>query len=232
MTKVLGFAKRALYKLIIGPLLYSKKDGYNAEKYWQDRFTKYGNSIKGPGNEALSESENFEMYEGAKSVFLNTCNKQQLDFARSKVCEIGLGTGFYTQILSEQNVTQYKGFDIADVLITRLSAQYPSFKFQQKDVSSEAIEDIFDIVIIIDVVQHIVNPEKFSFAIENMASSLNPGGTLIIGPLEQKTSKKLFYVHSWTIEDVKKSIKDNNISISEPISFRNGLLYVLKKNIS
>lgn len=230
MTNIFDFAKRVVYKLMIGPILYGKKGGYNAHQYWQDRFTRYGESIKGPGNEALTERENNQMYETAEKVFLETCRNEQINFPGSKVCEIGLGTGFYTRILSEQNVTQYKGFDIADVLISRLSAKYPSFQFQQKDISSEPLGDTFDVVIIIDVVQHIVETEKFSFSISNMVDNLRPNGKLILGPLERRSEKKLFYVHSWTIDDVKKATSAASVTISEPVSFRGGLLYVLKKS--
>ena len=99
--------KKVFYKLLIDPLKYGKKNDYDATKYWHDRFSKYGDSIKGPGNESISEEENWKMYEDAKSVFLTTCQKENILFKSSSFCEIGLGIGFYTQILKDQKSTVY-----------------------------------------------------------------------------------------------------------------------------
>jgi 2-polyprenyl-3-methyl-5-hydroxy-6-metoxy-1,4-benzoquinol methylase len=184
--------KKAFYKLIIGPLKYGKKNDYNATKYWHDRYLKYGDSIKGPGNESLSESENWEMYEKAKSVFLETCHKVNVDFKKVKLCEIGLGIGFYTKILQENKVRNYKGFDISDVVIPRMKEKFPEYDFEQKDVSVDPLNDKYDVILLIDVIQHIVNEDKFKFTLNNIKSSLSDNAVFFMGPLEKKSSK--FYI--------------------------------------
>ena len=229
MKHLIDLTKRAFFKLITGPLKYGKKNDYNARQYWHDRFAKYGDSIKGPGNEALSEHQNIEMYTAAREIFLSVCKHENVNFQTAKVCEIGLGTGFYTQILFEQNVQNYRGFDIADNIIPRLTAKFPTFTFQQKDISSEPLGSSFDLIIIIDVVQHIVNRDKFMYAINNLVQNLSDTGTLLIGPLMKKTTKERFYVHSWTIADLKKAIHAADMRISDPVTFRNGHLYVIQK---
>jgi 2-polyprenyl-3-methyl-5-hydroxy-6-metoxy-1,4-benzoquinol methylase len=168
------------------------------------------------------------MYLEAKTTFIKACEKEGIDFTNSKICEIGLGTGFYTQILSDLNVKSYNGFDIADVLIPQLKNKFSSFNFEKKDISTHLLGSIFDVTIIIDVVQHIVNHDKFRFAIKNITEHLSPGGTLVIGPLGNKNFKKLFYVYSWTISDVKNII-GNGFKISEPVPFRNAHLFIIKK---
>ncbi len=220
---------RAIKKRIIYPFFYGKRNDYNAEKYWHDRFLKYGDSILGPGNDAMSESQNLEMYRKAKSVFLETCDKEKIDFQNSRICEIGLGTGFYTGILKEQSVKNYKGYDISDVVIPRMSKLFPDFSFSLKDISSEPLGDTFDVIFLIDVIQHIVNDEKCRFALENIRDSLSSGGIFLIGPLAPRNSKLLFYVRSWTIEDLKKVFTEDKFKISGPIDFRNGTLYSIRK---
>jgi 2-polyprenyl-3-methyl-5-hydroxy-6-metoxy-1,4-benzoquinol methylase len=221
--------KKAFYKLIIGPLKYGKKDDYNATKYWHDRYLKYGDSIKGPGNESLSESENWEMYEKAKSVFLETCRKENVDFENVKLCEIGLGIGFYTKILQENKVRNYKGFDISDVVIPRMKEKFPEYNFEQKDVSTDPLNDKYDIILLIDVIQHIVNEEKFKYTLKNIASHLNDGGLFIIGPLEKKGAKLLYYVRGWTIDNVKEIFSSDKYKLSEPILFRGSDLFTIRK---
>jgi hypothetical protein len=66
---------RAIKKLIFMPLKYKKGDDYNAEKYWQNRFEKYDNSLKGIGHEGLSHKKNKKMYKQAKNDFINLLNE-------------------------------------------------------------------------------------------------------------------------------------------------------------
>ncbi|HEX2956590.1 MAG TPA: class I SAM-dependent methyltransferase [Chitinispirillaceae bacterium] len=221
--------KKAFYKLIIGPLKYGKKDDYNATKYWHDRYLKYGDSIKGPGNESLTESENWEMYEKAKSIFIETCQKENIDFKKVKLCEIGLGIGFYTKILQANELNNYKGFDISDVVIPRMKEKFPDYDFEQKDVSTEPLKDKYDVILLIDVIQHIVNEEKFKYTLNNIASHLNDGGLFIIGPLEKKSAKLLYYVRGWTVDKVKEIFSSDMYIVSEPISFRGSDLFTIRK---
>lgn len=221
--------KKAFYKLLIGPLKYGKKDDYNATKYWHDRYLKYGDSIKGPGNESLSESENWEMYEKAKAVFLDTCRKENVDFKSVKLCEIGLGIGFYTKILQENLLKNYKGYDISDVVIPRMREKFPEYEFNQKDISTEPLDEKFDVILLIDVIQHIVNKEKFTYTLNNIASHLDEKGLFILGPLEKKSAKLLYYVRGWTIESVQEILPREKFLFSEPISFRGSDLYTIRK---
>ena len=226
---MINLLRRAIRKFVLYPFIYGKKDDYNAAQYWHDRFLKYGDSILGPGNDALSESKNLEMYNNARMVFLETCQREKIDFQKNRFCEIGLGTGFYTQILHEQNVKEYKGYDISDVVVPRMKTKYPEYSFYQKDISSEPLENTFDVILLIDVIQHIVNDQKCRFALENIKNRLSPGGIFLIGPLALENSKKLFYVRSWTIKDVKNIFSEDKFSISAPITFRNGLLHTVRK---
>jgi 2-polyprenyl-3-methyl-5-hydroxy-6-metoxy-1,4-benzoquinol methylase len=221
---------RIINKLLIGPLKYGKKNDYDANRYWHDRFEKYGDSIKGPGNESLSEEENWKMYEEAKRVFLKTCQDEAIQFSSSRICEIGLGVGFYTQILKDKGVKNYKGYDISDVLIPRMKKKFPEFHFEQKDISSELLKETYDVILLIDVIQHIVNDDKFEFTLKNIASSLSDKGIFIIGPLEKKNTKQLYYVRSWTIKDVGRFFSQELFSISASITFRGSDLYVIRKN--
>ncbi|MBN1602594.1 MAG: class I SAM-dependent methyltransferase [Chitinispirillaceae bacterium] len=220
---------RAFRKLIIEPLKYGKRNDYDAKKYWHDRFNKYGDAIQGPGNEALTEEENWKMYEEAKEVFINLCRKEQINFETSSFCEIGLGNGFYTKILKDLGVTKYKGFDISDVLIPRMRERFPGYSFEENDIGSEELTGHYDVITLIDVIQHIVNEDKCNFALSNIARHLNVGGTFFIGPLTETSKRPLFYLHGWTIEKIKTIFKDPYFSVSSPIEFRNGYLTTIKK---
>jgi 2-polyprenyl-3-methyl-5-hydroxy-6-metoxy-1,4-benzoquinol methylase len=229
MSKFVGTIKRAFLKTFYLPFIYGKNKDYDAKKYWHDRFVKYEDSIVGPGSEALSQEENNKMYEDARQVFLKVCDQQNIDFKKNKICEIGLGNGFYTEIFNSLGTKNYCGYDIADVLIPKLSNRFPHFNFKLKDISTEPLDENFDFITLIDVIQHIVNEDKFNFALKNIAQHLNFGGTFFIGPLTTYSKKVLFYAHGWSIEKVRTVFKEPEFSISEAIDFRNYFAHVIKK---
>jgi len=222
-----GFVKRALFKALIGPLKYGRNNDYDAGRYWHDRFSRYGLSIKGPGDESISEDENIRMYNEAGGVFLEMLKKEAVDLANAAVLEIGCGNGFYTQILHDAGVKNYVGLDITDVLFPSLAKRFPEFRFTKKDISSDKLNQTFDLIVMIDVVQHIVNEDKLIFCLNNISGSLLEGGVFIIAPLMKERKKELFYVHRWTYDDIR--IRFPRLNISGLIPFRGGSALVIRK---
>ncbi|MGH7951488.1 MAG: class I SAM-dependent methyltransferase [Limisphaerales bacterium] len=213
-------------KVFIAPLQYRSKSGYDASAYWKDRFHKYGTSIQGPGDEGLSEAENEKMYQEAADVFRSICQKERIDFCRAQVLEIGVGTGFYTQILREMGVASYSGIDITDVLFPQHKQDFPCYTFLQADITKEAICGSFSLIVMIDVIQHIVEKEKLAFAMENIKKALAPNGIFIVAPIMHATKKQLFYVHFWSEKLFEELFL--GFTISEPIPFRTGSIIVIK----
>ncbi|OKH40208.1 hypothetical protein NIES2119_04640 [[Phormidium ambiguum] IAM M-71] len=226
MKTLLQQFTRGLSKVIIGPIIYGRKDDYDAQKYWSDRFSKYGDSLKGPGHEGLSEQENEKAYQEAAQIFINTCLNSGIDLAKARILEIGCGTGFYTEILANLGVKNYVGVDITDVLFSKLKQKFPNFEFIQKDITTDAITGEFDLIVTIDVIEHIVTEDKFTSAMETIKSCLSSAGILLIAPLRKVQRRELFYLNFWSIEDLK--LRFNGWDFGELIPFRNGYLICLK----
>jgi len=224
----LGFMKNVIYKIFVIPFKYSKNKHFNASAYWQDRLSKYGFSLKGAGDEGLSEKDNKKMYEEASRTFMNFCRKEGIDFKNSNVLEIGVGSGFYTQLLSDSEVKSYVGIDITDVLFPNLKKRFPKFKFVKKDVTADKIDNKFDFIIMIDVIEHIVEEAKLSFAMENVKDSIEEKGIFIVSPIRKTRKKILFHDKSWDITKFKELF--SGYIFSELIPFRNDSIVVIKKS--
>jgi 2-polyprenyl-3-methyl-5-hydroxy-6-metoxy-1,4-benzoquinol methylase len=222
----LGLAKRVFYKLLLGPLKYGRKN-YKADQYWKDRFAKYGTSILGAGDEGLSESENQKMYAKAGQVFLELCASQNIDIKNCDALEIGCGTGFYTAILASEGVRSYRAADITDVLFAEHQNKFPDFVFDKIDVSAEELNGQYDLIIMIDVIQHITEPAKFRKAMDNVYRCLKPNGHFILTPIESETKKLFFYLACWTLEDILKSFP--HCQVSEPLAFRTSEIRAIHK---
>lgn len=219
---------RILYKVTIGPYKYSKEDGYDAENYWKDRFSKYGFSIKGVGHEGLSEEENVKKYYDIGKVFKTICYDERIDFQISKILEIGIGTGFYTNILHDLGAKNYTGIDITDVLFFENRKKFSQYEFIKKDITVDKIDDKFDLIVMIDVIEHIVEKSKFVFAMNNIKNALSSDGIFIIYPITDITKKHIFYVHSWSLKDMNDIFSGYNF---REVMVQNNKMLMIKNNI-
>lgn len=213
-----AFVMRGLYKITIGKAKYSRGQDYDASRYWHDRFSKYGFSLKSAGHEGLSEQENKKMYIEAARIFMSLCQEEEVNFKNVNILEIGVGTGFYTQLFYDGGAKEYTGIDITDVLFPALRRKFSNFNFIKKDVTTEKISGQFDVVVMIDVIEHIVDSAKFSYAMQNVKNCLSENGVFILAPIGKENKRFLFYERSWSLEDIKKEFP--NYVFGELIPFR------------
>lgn len=224
----IGLMRRGLYKTLIAPLRYRSRDGYDAARYWHDRFILHGAAMRAVGDEGLSEQENLRDYAQAGDDFINLCQRENIDLACSRVLEIGCGNGFYTKLLWQQGVRDYVGIDITDVLFTQLQPRFPGFRFLRQDVTSEKIIGKFDLVLMIDVIEHIVSEEKLSLALDNVQTCLAVNGLFLVSPVFEKRHRTLFYVWFWAEKDIRQRLTACASIKAEP--FRNSRMLIARKN--
>ena len=214
-----SFIKRVIYKTIIGPIKYRKKDDYDAERYWKDRFSKYGLSLKGSGNEGLSEKENKKRYLDLAEILTKIFTEESINFKSANILDIGCGTGFFTEMFYDLKAKKYIGIDITSVLFPRLREKYSEYVFLKMDITSDNIEGKYDLILMIDVIEHIVNESKLISAMENVKRSLSKEGVFIVAPLWKKNKKRFFYLKSWSSSDLKQLFSDyiikENIDLKE-----------------
>ncbi len=226
----LDLIRRALLKGVVGPIKYRSKRGYDARRYWSDRFRRYGvSSFRGAGHEGLSEEENRQEYERAGAVFTGLLRREVADPGSARYLEIGPGQGFYTQLAADVGVKTYTGVDITDVLFPELTRRFPDFQFARRDVTSDPIEGEYDVVAMIDVSQHIVTEEQLDEALKNVARVLAPGGLFLIGPLVEEGGRHMFHVRWWSVDEIRRQFEGFEGSTTP---FRDGHLLSLRRPIT
>ncbi|MEO0122699.1 MAG: class I SAM-dependent methyltransferase [candidate division WOR-3 bacterium] len=219
--------KGLIYTKIIGPLRYKAGDGYNAQKFWSERFKRYGVSLKAAGNVNLTEQENIEMYEKSVKTLLDLFKNHAIMLKDKRVLEIGCGTGYYTKLMSEMGVADYTGLDITDTLFSILKQKFPSYSFVCCDITKKGLDERFDIILMLNVIEHIVSEKKLKNTLMNVDNSLIKGGLFIVGALLGETKKHTFYVKYWTLNDVMSRLPRYEIVAKAP--FQNGEVVILKK---
>ncbi len=212
-------------KVTYYPFKYRQGNGYDAEAYWRDRFARHGMSFRGVGHEGTEEVRNRLEYERSPREFQDALHKSGIDFAGKRVLEIGVGNGYYLDFCFPGSA-YYCAVDITDLLFPELAKRYPEVHFVKADVCKLGLREKFDIILMIDVLEHIVTENDLRSALSNLKSCLADGGTIIIGPIHEKTKKHLFYVHFWSVDKVAAQFRGYAIEMYRP--FRKGTLIVVR----
>ena len=208
---------------------YARAAGYDAEQYWHDRLGRHGRSLRGPGREARSEAENIADYAAAADGFRECCREEGLDLRGAAVLDIGCANGFYAGLCRDAGVRSYSGVDITDVLFPDLAGQFRRFRFLKRDVTSDRLEGVFDVVLMIDVVEHIVTEQQLDVAMENVRRVLTSGGVFVLGmPSGKRWARWLFHVHCWREADITRRLPGFTAGGSRP--FRDGRIFAFRKH--
>jgi SAM-dependent methyltransferase len=209
---------------------YYDSEGYKEKKYWDERHEKFGFNIQGVGNKKLSQLENHHLYHQAGEIFLSLCKERNIKFSDLRVLDVGCGIGYYANLLKNNGVTRYLGVDISNVLFDGLKSRFPQYEFRQCDITNCDIIEKYDLIIMIDVTQHIVNASKFSMAMQNIKRCLSDNG--------------IFIVTSWLKNGVKNSVYELSRDIryyqrefsgwvfSDPKRFRDKYIFSVRRDTS
>ena len=215
---------RAFRKVVIDPFRYGFI-GYDAERYWHDRYEKYRFALCGSGNEALGEYENEAQYRKDTLRLGVLAGEAGVDWLTARVLDIGCGNGQYVKFCHQYGVKNYVGLDITDTLMPYLKRVYPDYAFVVGDCTGGDLAWSgfrADVVLMIDVIEHIVSRKKLTQAMDNARAALAPGGVFIVGPVLADSRKRLFYLHNWTAEDIMPGFEVKN-----RMPFKDGTLLAL-----
>jgi 2-polyprenyl-3-methyl-5-hydroxy-6-metoxy-1,4-benzoquinol methylase len=207
---------------------WSITDGFKMGKYWEDRLGNYKFDLRGVGNCNLSAKENKNSYEKAEETFLCLCNECFNDDLKAlNVLDIGCGSGFYTDFFKRHQVEKYMGVDVTDVLFKELREKHPSYIFKKLDVTKTEMDGHYDLIIMIDVTQHITTKKGFKYAMANIRKHLNDNGVFIVTSWLDKKARSRFYEVSRKLLDYRKEFE--NYIFSEPKIFRDKYIFSIKK---
>jgi len=198
----LGTAARAYYKILIAPRRYAVGDDYDAARYWEDRFRRKGPSLRSVGDEGMTEAEIRTAYASQAGEIFAMLERAGVVLSRARLLEIGCGNGYYADLMRGRGLTQYQGFDITDAFFPMLREKFPGFRYDRGDITADRIEGEFDVVLMVDVIEHIVTEDKFRSALANVGAMTARGGVLMLAPVAPRGRRSLFYVRFWSQDEV------------------------------
>lgn len=155
-------------------------DYYDASEFWQDTLgTRF--DLTGVGHGGYGPRYNAWLYRGKLRAFRRALEDAGLALTGKRVADIGCGVGVFATLAAQSGVASYTGFDITPVAIERLRETHAEFDFALLDIGEPlgAGAGTFDVVLAMDVLYHVVDPARFSQALENLWSLVAPGGHLL-----------------------------------------------------
>jgi 2-polyprenyl-3-methyl-5-hydroxy-6-metoxy-1,4-benzoquinol methylase len=222
----LGVIKRRVTR-IEEYLKYGSSSDYRARAYWGYRHGKYGFNLRGVGDESRSHVENDRLLREGTSVFVKVCQDAGVDFAAARTLDIGCGTGHFGEVLRGIGTNHYCGVDIVDTLFAGLRKRLPGFSFAKIDVSTEPLDGTYELIIAMDVLQHIISETKFVFALENIKSHLARQGTVIISTHLGPFRRESFYFVRRPLEVFQRHF--SGFDLSEPIRYADSFVFSLRR---
>ena len=110
-------------------------------------------------------------------LFKKLVNQNARKDGKTKLLEIGCGTGNFIEQMKDERSLEITGSEIYIKGLQYAKANLPEMDFVQFDVTHSSITEKFDMIVAFDVLEHI---EKDMIALNNINQMLLPDGKIII----------------------------------------------------
>jgi 2-polyprenyl-3-methyl-5-hydroxy-6-metoxy-1,4-benzoquinol methylase len=205
---------------------------YSPEEYWEDRL-KSGFNLSRTGHIAFGEYYNAFLYKAKLRALERALSDQQIDVRDRAICDIGCGTGFFTDFYARRGAKNIVGIDIADTSVEKLSSKYSMYRFIRADVSVAelvaTIGETFDIVNVFDILYHIKDDVAWAQAIKNMSDlAVDKGVILISDRFGHKDIDAAAHVKFRSKISYERTLAKNGVEIVATYP----MYYLLNRNIS
>jgi SAM-dependent methyltransferase len=152
---------------------------YDPNQYWAGRLGAFGFDLRGPGHGKLSAQENAELYRYGEHALEMLTRRLTINWS-GRFAEIGPGNGYWLNWLTQHGVADYTGFDITDVLFPQIREKWPQARLVRHEITREPLPDDFDVLLMIDVTQHITDERNFRRAMTHCRRAIKPGGHFLV----------------------------------------------------
>ena len=160
-------------------LRHSRIGSYDPKTYWENRHARYQDH-RAVANELEPGKQRYLIQ---RQQFLHLLDSLDVRLASRTCLEFGCGDGFWAETVLSRGAENYVGIDISRTAVERCRAKsLANTRFICQDISTTEFEsdEKFDIGFSIDVIQHIVDQRKLQCFLENLQSSVKPGGHVVL----------------------------------------------------
>ncbi len=154
-------------------------DSYTPKSFWNTRFRKFGHT-----GEVDSLLYAYDQPQRLHAINTALAQAKISINANTKVLDIGCGTGDVIELLAERGMAQVIGIDISSETIQYAQKRFAANKsvwFLNAAVPGLSFASTsFDLVLGINVLQHVINREAFIETIRNIMRVVKVGGYVLV----------------------------------------------------
>jgi predicted TPR repeat methyltransferase len=190
---------------------------FDPKKYWEDRLTQ-SYDLAGVGCLGFGVNYNKWLYRVRSYVFNRIIRNIPLNVPKSRILDIGSGTGFYLTEWIQLKPLYLAGSDIASTACENLKEKFKSVEIFQIDIGSNDFrnpkKEPFDIISAFDVLFHITDDDSYFRTFRNVSSMLSESGVFIFSDnLIHGNEIRLEHFVSRNLDTVTKALSDAGLEL-------------------
>ncbi len=193
---------------------------FNVNRYWDTRH-KTSTTLQSGGDKGLSEEENKAFYFIRIGRLLEIIRAIHGENHHLSILDAGCGKGLFTNALRQCGY-HVVGIDSSPTAIEYALEEFGG-EFLVEDLTSYRHYQLFDVVICIDVLFHLVDDEQWRHAFCNLASACKSSGSFIFtDSLEQERREQGDYIVHRSREDYEQLIAGNGLRLRDFSGYKFG----------
>jgi len=123
----------------------------------------------------------------------------------SRILDLGCGSGLISHEFRKEQI-YYKGIDFSEVAIKKAKEHFQNFDFEIVDLNEYKIEEAYNIILVLDILEHIDNPDRL------LKQAIRKGNIIIINSPFKDTVKAKMHIHEFDAEFFSKYLTEGLVS--------------------
>lgn len=158
----------------------SRQGTYEPQAYWDGRLAARWD-LTGVGHVGYSLRYNRWLYRAQGRVLARALRRAGAAPADRSVLDVGSGTGHWLDWYAKRGAGPLTGLELSPAAAGRLRERFPQATVVEGNIAEAPLENAaFDLVNILGVIYHLVEPATFDRALANLARLTAPGGRLVL----------------------------------------------------
>jgi len=193
---------------------------FSPRRYWEDRHQAFAGTLAAVGHARLSDEANAEQYTIKSeriAAMIRRCHDGESGDA---LLDAGCGVGMLTPLYMEMGFI-VMGVDFSETAIAQARLRCPAAAFHSADLARLQLRRAFDVIVVADVLQHIIDDHRFRATLERLREHMKKDGCLIVlDSFSVPNEKSAPHCNRRTLDHFELELRSLGLRMTHHESFR------------